>query len=78
MKYSSIEIFFISSLSLFAIASSSQFQDGRHENILSYSEPEISGCAALGYGNSTLNKCGYCIGPSTGLPPDHGMDCTGK
>lgn len=38
----------------------------------------LVGCAILGYNNSTLNKCGYCVGPETGLPLDYGEDCSGK
>lgn len=38
----------------------------------------LVGCAILGFSNSTLNKCGYCVGPETGLPLDYGEDCSGR
>lgn len=37
-----------------------------------------SGCGLLGYPSASINKCGFCVGPETGLASDFGQDCFGR
>lgn len=59
-------------LLLFLLMSSPSFA-----NATSVDRDNSSDCFLRGFPQSTLNRCGYCVGGDTTLASDYGLDCAG-